>query len=70
MENEDKRNVYLALRYIEGICIAIFVFGFLWEGTELLRLTLPEFMMLYGGVGAIVSEFVARFMHKQIKKKE
>ena len=69
MEDEIKRNAYLAFRYIEGICIAVFVFGFLWEGTELLRLTLPQFMMLYGGVGAIVSEFVARFMHKQIKKK-
>jgi len=69
MEDEVKRNTYLAFRYIEGICIAVFVFGFLWEGTELLKLTLPEFMMLYGGVGAVVSEFVARFMHKQIKKK-
>lgn len=70
MNDDDKRNVYLAFRYIEGICIAVFVFGFLWEGTELMKLTLPEFMMLYGGVGALLSELLARLLHKQIKKKE
>lgn len=67
---ENVRNVYLAFRYIEGICIAVFVFGFLWEGTEMLKLTLPEFMMLYGGSGAVISEFLARFLYKHIKKKE
>ena len=69
MEEEIKQNVYLAFRYIEGICIAVFVFGFLWEGTEILKLTLPEFMMLYGGSGAVICEFMARFIAKQFKKK-
>jgi len=68
--NNNKRNVYLAFRYIEGICISVFIFGFLWEGTELIKFTFPEFMMLYGGVGALVSEMLARIMYKQIKKKE
>jgi len=67
--NENVKNVYIAFRYIEGICIAVFIFGFLWEGTELLKLTLPEFMMLYGASGAVISEFLARIIHKQIKKK-
>jgi len=70
MNEEVNRNVYLAFRYIEGICIAVFVFGFMWEGTEILKLTLPEFMMLYGAAGAIISEFLARMIHKNIKKKE
>ena len=70
MEKENIRNTYLAFRYIEGICIAVFIFGFLWEGTEMLKLTLPEFMMLYGGVGAVVSEFLARLLNKYIKKKD
>jgi len=69
MVNESIKNVYLAFRYIEGICIAVFVFGMLWEGSEIFNLSFPEFMMLYGGLGAVISEFIARFLSKQIKKK-
>jgi len=65
----NKKNIYLGVRYIEIICIAIFIFGFLWEGTELLQLSLPEFMMLYGGVGAILTETLSRILYKQVKKK-
>jgi len=67
---ENVKDVYIAIRYVEGICIAVFVFGFLWEGTEIFKLTLPQFLMLYGGIGALISEFIARFLHKQLKKKE
>lgn len=70
MNNESMKNAYLAFRYIEGICIAVFVFGFLWHGTEMLDLTLPQFMMLYGGVGAIISEGLARLLYRQVKKKD
>jgi len=69
-EKENTRNAYLAFRYIEGICIAVFVFGFLWNGTEILKLTLPQFMMLYGGGGAVLSELLARVFHSILKKKE
>ena len=69
-KNENTRNAYLAFRYIEGICIAVFVFGFLWNGTEILKLTLPQFMMLYGGCGAAISELLARLFYNIIKKKE
>lgn len=69
MNDEIKKNVYLGVRYIEIICIAIFIFGFLWEGTELLQLSLPEFMMLYGGTGAILTETLSRILYKQVKKK-
>lgn len=70
MEDEIVKSSYTAIRYIEGICIAVFVFGFLWNGTEILQLSFPEFMMLYGGTGAVVSEAVARLFLKMIKKKE
>ena len=68
MNNETKENVYLAVRIVECLSIGVFVFGFLWEGTEILKLSAPEFMMLYGGTGAVVSELLARIFHKQLKK--
>ena len=71
MAEEDLiNNTYIALRYIEGICVAVFVFGFLWEGAEVLKLSLPEFMMLYGGLGAVLSELFSRFIRNSIKKKD
>ncbi len=48
MDDELKKNAYATIRLIECLCIGIFIFGFLWEGTEILRLTFPEFMMVYG----------------------
>ena len=59
---------YFAMRLIECFCIALFVFGFLWNTTEILKLTLPQFMMLYGGLGAVLAEVMARiFSKKKIK---
>lgn len=69
MNNTNFKNIYLGFRYIEIICIAVFVFGMLWEGAEILKLSLPEFMMLYGGTGAVLSELLSRILSKQIKKK-
>lgn len=68
--NTNVKNAYLVFRYIEGICIAVFVFGFLWHGTDILQLTFPQFMMLYGGTGALISEGLARLIYSRIKKKE
>ena len=68
MSVEIKQNAYIASRIIECLSIAAFIFGFLWEGTELLQLSAPEFMMLYGGTGAVISEILARIFHKQLKK--
>jgi len=64
------KSVYVSLRYLEGICIAVFVFGMLWEGTEILKLTLPQFLMVYGGAGALLSELMARFTLGRINKKK
>jgi len=64
-----KKSAYIGFRYLEGICIAIFIFGMLWEGSEILKLTLPQFLIVYGGAGAVISEFMARFTLGRIKKK-
>lgn len=69
MEKETKLTVYLSIRIVEVICIGVFVFGLLWHGTDTLKLTFAQFMMLYGGVGAAVSEGAARIIHRQLKKK-
>lgn len=63
---EEKPNYkYLAFRYIQLICIGATVFGALWEGTLTLNLTTPQFLMLYGIVGAIISEIFARIFKKK-----
>ena len=67
-ENETKTNIYLGVRFVEMICIGIAVFGGLWKGTEVLSLDTPEFMMVYGGAGALISEVVARLFKKKISK--
>ena len=56
---------YLVFRYIEVICIALFIFGFLWNGTEVMHLTTPQFMMLYGGSGAVICEILSRLFSKK-----
>jgi hypothetical protein len=65
-----KEEMYLGIRIIEIISIAVFIFGSLWTGTDILQLTFPQFMMLYGAIGAAVSEIIARILHRQIKKND
>ena len=62
---EEPSTPYLISRVIEMLCIGAFVFGFLWNGTEVMNLTTPQFMMLYGGSGAVLSEVVARIIKKK-----
>jgi len=63
---ENKTNIYYGIRFVEVICIGIAVFGFLWNTTEVLNLTTPQFMMLYGGSGAVISEIISRVFKKKI----
>jgi len=70
MKEEEENLKYVAVRMIECFCIAIFIFGLLWNTTELLKLTTPQFMMLYGGGGAVISEVLARLFSKKKIKKE
>lgn len=62
---EEPSTSYMIARVIELLCIGAFVFGFLWNGTEIMNLTTPQFMMLYGGSGAVISEVVARIIKKK-----
>ena len=64
----EKNEKYIVVRYIEIICIAVFIFGLLWNGTEIMNLTTPQFMMLYGGVGGIICEILARLFSGKAKK--
>ena len=69
VEKTEPSTPYLVARFIEILSIGAFIFGFLWNSTEVLNLTTPQFMMLYGGFGTIISEIVARvFKKKQFTK--
>ena len=67
MGNEEPDVKYLATRYIQMICIGAFVFGMLWEGTIVMNFSTPQFLMVYGGCGAIISEMLARLFKKKPK---
>lgn len=66
MESETKTGVYLFLRGLEIICIGAFVFGLLWEGTIVLNLSTPQYFMMYGGIGAVITEILARLFKKKM----
>jgi hypothetical protein len=74
MTEENKSNglIYAAIRCIECFSIALFIFGTLWEGTEVFNLSTPQFLMLYGGTGVLISEALARIFSnkKKISTKE
>ena len=65
IKTEEADVKYLAIRYIEMICIGVFVFGALWEGTIVMNLSTPQFLMIYGGCGALISEVLARLFKKK-----
>ena len=63
-----KTSIYFGIRFVQVLCIGVFIFGVLWEGTEQFNMTTPQFMIFYGGVGAVISEVVARVFKKKIIK--
>lgn len=64
----NEQDMYYIVRFVQVICIGIAAFGALWKGTEVLYLDTPEFMMVYGGLGALISEIFARLFKKKILK--
>ena len=52
MNETNKKWAYVGVRMVELICVAAFMFGLLWQGADTLKLTVPQFLMLYGGAGA------------------
>jgi len=67
-DESESISRYVAIRFIQMICIGAFVFGALWEGTLVMNLTTPQFLMVYGGTGAVLSEVLARFFKRYEKK--
>ena len=67
-KEETKTNIYYGIRFVQMVCIGFVLFGALWKGTDILNLDTPEFMMVYGGAGALISEIVARVFKKKIIK--
>jgi len=61
-------NKYVIIRLVQLICVGAFVFGALWEGTIRFNFTTPQFLMVYGGTGAIISEALSRMFKKYEKK--
>jgi len=69
-KEEIKISKYVIIRLVQLICIGAFIFGVLWEGTIRFDLTTPQFLMVYGGTGALVSEILARMFKKYEKKNQ
>ena len=67
-DNETKTNIYHGIRFVQMICIGLAIFGALWKGTEIMSLDTPSFLMVYGGLGVVISEIVARLFKKKITK--
>ena len=67
-KEETRTNIYYGIRFVQVLCIGAFVFGALWEGTLVFNMNTPQFMMTYGGCGAIISEVVARIFKKKMLK--
>jgi hypothetical protein len=67
-QQESKTNIYYGIRFVQVLCIGVFTFGVLWQGTETFNMNTPQFMMVYGGAGAVISEVVARVFKKKIIK--
>jgi len=54
------RNKYVAIRMLELVFGAAFFFGIMWSGVGTISLTMPQFLALYGGAGALICELFAR----------
>jgi len=65
---ENTNTKYIVMRYLQMICVGAFVFGALWEGTIKFNFTTPQFLMVYGGTGAVISEVLARIFKKYERK--
>ena len=67
MNEANQRRAYIGVRMLELLFAAALVFGMMWQGTETFRLSVPQFLMLYGGVGTLVCEVTARALNKAAK---
>jgi len=68
MNEAWRGRTYIGVRMLELLFVAAFVFGAMWEGAELLRLRVSQFLMLYGLIGMMASEAVARALQRRPAK--
>lgn len=68
MDKENKALAVGVLRIVQAIGIAAVVVGTMWQGTESLKLSVPQFLMLYGAVAATVSELAIRGLDYMTRK--
>lgn len=60
MNEMTRKYAYVAARMLELLFASAFVFGVMWQGAETFMLSVPQFLMLYGGLGALICDLVAR----------
>jgi len=64
-----QKPTIVGLRLVQALSGVCFLFGGLWGTTVLLKLTLHEFMMLYGLFGMALPEIPIRLISRSYKKK-
>ena len=53
---EIRKNGILAFRCVQILGVLAFIVGIMWQTADSFRLTIPQYMMLYGGMWAVISE--------------
>lgn len=62
----SKKNKYISIRMLELVFGAAFFFGIMWTGVGEIELSVPEFLTLYGGAGALICEILARRINPNV----
>lgn len=65
MNEQWRKPAIIGLRMVQLLAGALVALGALWALADVLQLTLPQFMVLYGFVGVVAPEFPIRLLkHK------
>ena len=70
MEELWRRRTIIGLRMIQLVASALTILGTLWVVAELLKLTLSQFMLVYGFTGIIVPEIPIRLLTRGLPKEK
>lgn len=69
LENNSEK-VKGFIRAIQVLFIIVFMLGAVWQSTIVFELTIQQFMMLYGALGAIVCEVIIRLLEWKFPEEE
>ena len=70
MDNGVKQNGILAFRGIQVLGILAVVIGAMWQTADSLKLTIPQYLMLYGAMWAIISEVAIQVLKYKFREVE